>query len=74
MAVEGTLIGALLALLTIFNIVANTDVFGDMRFTVPWAQLAILLGGTLVASLVATALPSISAARIKPAVALRITD
>jgi putative ABC transport system permease protein len=73
-AVEGTLIGALLALLTIFNIVANTDVFGDMRFTVPWAQLGILLGGTLFASLVATALPSISAARIKPAVALRITD
>jgi putative ABC transport system permease protein len=73
-AVEGTLIGTGLALLTISNIVANTDVFGDMRFTVPWASLLVLLGGTVVASLAATAWPAVSATRIKPAVALRTTD
>ena len=53
---------------------ARSDVFGDTRFMVPWLQLAVLLVGTLAASLLATALPSISAARIRPAVALRITD
>jgi putative ABC transport system permease protein len=73
-AVEGMLIGTGLALLTISNIVANTDVFGDMRFTVPWVSLLVLLGGTVVASLAATAWPAISATRIKPAVALRTTD
>ncbi len=73
-AIEGTVIGAGLALLTISNIVANTDVFGDMRFTVPWVSLLVLLGGTVAASLLATAWPAIQATRIKPAVALRTTD
>jgi putative ABC transport system permease protein len=73
-AVEGTLIGAGLALLTISNIVANTDVFGDMRFTVPWISLLVLLVGTVAASLLATTWPAIQATRIKPAVALRTTD
>jgi putative ABC transport system permease protein len=73
-AIEGTLIGAGLALLTISNIVANTDVFGDMRFTVPWVSLLVLLFGTVAASLLATAWPAIQATRIKPAVALRTTD
>jgi ABC-type antimicrobial peptide transport system permease subunit len=73
-AIEGTVIGAGLALLTISNIVANTDVFGDMRLTVPWLPLLVLLVGTVGASLLATAWPAIQATRIKPAVALRTTD
>ena len=73
-AVEGTLIGAGLALLTISNIVANTSVFGDMRMTVPWLPLLVLLVGTVAASLLATTGPAIAATRIKPAVALRTTD
>jgi len=73
-AVEGTLIGAALALLTISNVVANTNVFGDMRVTIPWLPLLALLGGTVAASLLATTGPAISATRIKPAVALRTTD
>ncbi len=73
-AVEGTLIGATLALLTISNIVANTDIFGAMRLTVPWVSLLVLLVGTVAASLAATTWPAISATRIKPAVALRTTD
>jgi putative ABC transport system permease protein len=73
-AIEGTVIGAGLALVTISNIVANTDVFGDMRLTVPWLPLLVLLVGTVGASLLATAWPAIQATRIKPAVALRTTD
>jgi putative ABC transport system permease protein len=73
-AIEGTLIGTALALLTIYNIVANTDAFGDMTFTVPWLELAILLVATVSASLLATMGPAISATRIRPAVALRTTD
>jgi ABC-type lipoprotein release transport system permease subunit len=34
----------------------------------------VLLTGTVVASLLATVWPAISASRIRPAVALRITD
>jgi putative ABC transport system permease protein len=73
-AVEGTLIGAGLALLTISNIVANTDTFGDLPLTVPWTSLLVLLAGTVAASLLATAGPAISETRIKPAVALRTVD
>jgi putative ABC transport system permease protein len=73
-AVEGTLIGAALALLTISNVVANTDVFGDLPLTVPWLSLLVLLVGTVAASLLATAGPAVSATRIKPAVALRMVD
>ncbi len=73
-AVEGTLIGAGLALLTISNIVANTDVFGALPLTVPWVSLLVLLAGTVIASLLATAGPAIQATRIKPAVALRTVD
>jgi ABC-type lipoprotein release transport system permease subunit len=68
------LIGAALALLTISNIVANTDVFGDLPLTIPWLSLLVLLVGTVAASLLATAGPAVAATRIKPAVALRTVD
>ena len=74
-ALEGTLIGASLALVTLSNIVTNTKAFGDeTAFSVPWGSLAVLLAGTLAASLLATVGPAIAAARIRPAVALRLTD
>lgn len=74
-ALEGTIIGAVLALATLYNIVKLSDAMGDYdRFTVPYLTLAILLGGTLVASLVATIWPAVNASRIRPAVALRTTD
>jgi ABC-type lipoprotein release transport system permease subunit len=37
-------------------------------------QLLLWIGGTLLASLIAAASPARQAARIRPAVALRITD
>lgn len=74
-AMEGTLIGVVLALITGFNVMSNTDAFGDSaQFIIPFVGLAVIMGATLVASLLATAAPTRAAARIRPAVALRIAD
>jgi putative ABC transport system permease protein len=73
-ALQGTLIGALLALLTLYTIIASSDAMGDVTFAVPYVQLTVLLAGTVVASLVATIAPAMSATRIRPAVALRMTS
>ncbi len=73
-AVEGVLIGVVLALLTTFSITL-TDTFGrSMQFTVPLLTIVLLVAGTLVFALLATAAPARAAARIRPAVALRIAD
>jgi putative ABC transport system permease protein len=73
-AVEGTVIGTVLALVTLYDIVAMSDSFGEMRFSIPFAPLTLLLLGTVAASLIATIWPTVSASRIRPAVALRMTD
>ncbi len=75
-ALEGTLLGAVLALATSYQLVAVSTAFGDTgaSFTVPWAQLALLLTGVLAASL-ATTLPAASrAAAIPPSATLRATE
>ena len=73
-ALQGTLIGAALALLTLYTIIARSDAMGDVTFAVPYMQLVVLLAGTVLASLAATVVPALSATRIRPAVALRMTD
>ncbi len=73
-AVEGTLIGSLLALVTLYDIVALSDSFGHMDFSIPVVPLTVLLAGTVAASLLATVWPAVAASRIRPAVALRMTD
>lgn len=73
-ALQGTVIGAVLALLTLYTIIARSDAMGDVEFAVPFAQLGVLLAGTVLASLAATVAPALSATRIRPAVALRMTD
>lgn len=74
-AMEGTLIGVGLALITAFNVMSNTDAFGETaRFIVPFVSLLVLVVATLGASLLATAAPTRAAARIRPAVALRLSD
>lgn len=73
-AIEGTLIGSILALVTLYDIVALSDSFGDLRFSIPYLGLGVLLIATIGASLLATVWPAISASRIRPAVALRMTD
>jgi putative ABC transport system permease protein len=72
-ALQGTLIGALLALLTLYTIIARSDAMGDVTFAVPYLQLGVLLAGTVLASLAATVAPALAATRIRPAVALRMT-
>jgi putative ABC transport system permease protein len=73
-ALQGTMIGVLLALLTLYTIIARSEAMGDLEFAVPYAQLSVLLAGTVLASLAATVAPALSATRIRPAVALRMTD
>jgi putative ABC transport system permease protein len=73
-AIQGTVIGAGLALVTLYDIVALSDSFGQMTFSIPYVQLGILLAGTVAASLLATLWPTVAASRIRPAVALRMTD
>jgi putative ABC transport system permease protein len=73
-ALEGIALGVILATLTAWQIVAN-NTFGDgLAFTIPYLPMAVLVIGTFVASLLATAAPAQQASRIRPAVALRIAD
>jgi putative ABC transport system permease protein len=75
-AVQGTLIGAVLGLITTRQLLMASDSFGDVAipFIVPWVGLAVIVALPLVASLAVTAWPATRAARIRPAVALRIAD
>ncbi len=73
-ALEGVVIGCVLANLTAWRLVGS-GVFGaDMSFDVPWSELGLLVFGTFFASLLATAAPAQQASKIKPAVALRLAD
>ena len=75
-AVQGTVIGAVLGMITTRQLLAGSDSFGDVPppFVLPWVGLLVILGLPLLASLAATAWPASRAAAIKPAVALRIAD
>jgi putative ABC transport system permease protein len=73
-ALEGILIGVLLALVTSAQLVATGEFGEDIEFIIPWAQIAVLTATALAASLIATAWPAQQASRIPPAVALRIAD
>ena len=76
-AVQGTLIGAVLGLITTKQLLAGTnESFGDepVAFVVPWIGLALILALPLLSSLAATLAPASRAANIRPAVALRAAD
>jgi putative ABC transport system permease protein len=73
-AAEGTILGVSLSLLTLYDIVANTTAMGELSFSVPYLELAALLVLTVAASLLATVGPAVAASRIRPAVALRLSD
>ena len=73
-ALQGILIGAILALITAAQLIA-TDAFGESaNFTIPWDDLLILCGAALIASLLATAWPAQQASKVPPAVALRVAE
>ncbi|GAA4711528.1 ABC transporter permease [Phytohabitans rumicis] len=75
-ALEGVIIGTVLGVLTTWLLYQNSPMFGslDVPFPIAWGQIALTVGATLVASLLATVGPARRAARIRPAVALRIAD
>ncbi|MEA2516189.1 MAG: putative transport system permease protein, partial [Actinomycetota bacterium] len=73
-ALQGILIGVILALVTAKQLVATGEFGEEVAFIVPWTQLGLLTSIALVASLLATAWPAHQASHIPPAVALRIAD
>jgi putative ABC transport system permease protein len=75
-ALQGTLIGAVLGLITTKQLLMGNESFGDepIAFIVPWLGLSLILALPLVASLAATLGPASRAAKIRPAVALRAAD
>ena len=73
-AVEGVLIGTVLALVCVWSMTL-TDAFGnELAFRIPFGAIGLLVVGTFVCALLATAAPARSAAADPPAVALRIAD
>jgi putative ABC transport system permease protein len=73
-ALEGIFLGTSLALISTWRLMTS-GAFGDgLEFSVPFGQLAIIIGLAFLATLAATASPAQQASKIRPAVALRIAD
>jgi putative ABC transport system permease protein len=75
-AVQGILVGGILGVVTGYSVLSNSSLLGgeSLPFTIPWIGLLGLGAAALLASLIAVAAPAAQASRIKPAVALRMTD
>jgi putative ABC transport system permease protein len=75
-AARGLVVGGAVALLSTYLLVTRSDAMGADRlpFGAPWATLAGLLLATLAIAVVATLAPAVRASRIRPAVALRVSD
>ncbi|HEX3327012.1 MAG TPA: FtsX-like permease family protein [Actinomycetota bacterium] len=73
-AIEGILVGTVLALITSKQLVTTGQFGKGVVFTIPWGQIGILVAVAFVASLIATVWPAQQASQIAPAVALRIAD
>ena len=72
-AVQGVTMGAGLGVLTAYQVLVNSDTFGESEliFSWPWLALAVTLVVPTLAALAAAAIPAVRASRISPAVALR---
>lgn len=75
-AVEGVLIGTVLGVATTWLLYRNSAAFAtfDAPYPIAWTQIAVLIGVTLLASLLATIGPARRAAAIRPAIAVRVAD
>ena len=73
-AVQGVTMGAGLGVLTAYQVLVNSNTFGETEFAFswPWVALVVILIAPTLASLAAAAMPAVRASRISPAVALRI--
>jgi putative ABC transport system permease protein len=76
LAVQGIVLGTVLALITSYSLLTHSSTFGGqgLGFQIPTVNIIVVSAIALVASLLAAAAPAAQAARIKPAVALRIAD
>ncbi len=70
------LVGAVLGLVSAWQVLTNTSTFGDMdmAFRIPWVPLFVIVAVPLLAAVAATWQPARRAASIQPAVALRFAD
>lgn len=75
-ALQGIVIGTLLSGATAYQLVTNAAAFGglEVRFVIPWIEIAVLLGLTLIASIAAAGWPARRASAIRPAEALRTVE
>lgn len=75
-AAEGVLLGSLLGVLTTWLMYQKSAMFQGVRvgFPIEWLTIGLLALVTVLASLAATYLPARNAARIRPALAVRIAD
>lgn len=73
-AIVGIVVGTVLALVTAFNIISDTQKqpgWENLAFSVPWLVLAIIFAIVLVAALITTFVPARRASNVYPAEALR---
>ncbi|HLY34039.1 MAG TPA: FtsX-like permease family protein, partial [Jatrophihabitantaceae bacterium] len=75
-AAEGVLLGGVLGVLTTWLMYQKSAAFNGVRagFPIEWTIIGVLCIATLLASLAATVGPARRAARILPAVAVRVAD
>ncbi|WP_116951351.1 ABC transporter permease [Jiangella endophytica] len=75
-AVEGVVIGSVLGVVITWLLYRNSAAFETISgpYPIAWGQILTLVAVTLVASAVATLAPAQRAARIRPAVAVRVRD
>ncbi len=76
LAVQGIVLGTGLALITSYSLLTHSSTFGGqgIGFQIPVVNIIVVSAIALVASLAASAFPATQAAKIRPAVALRIAD
>ncbi len=71
---EGILLGTTLAIVSSWRLLTSGS-FGDgLDFSIPFGSVALIVTLAFLATLAATASPAQQASKIRPAVALRITD
>jgi putative ABC transport system permease protein len=76
LAVQGIVLGTVLALVTSYSLLTHSSTFGGqgLGFQIPTVNILVVSAIALIASLAASAFPANQASKIRPAVALRIAD
>jgi putative ABC transport system permease protein len=75
-AVEGVLLGSVLGVVTTWLMYQKSAAFDGVRsgFPIEWLTIAALAAATLIASVLATLAPARRAAKVLPALAVRVAD